>query len=142
MQKTKNTKTADIKRSWHLFDINSKILGRAASQIALLLTGKGKPYYVPHLDCGDHVVVINSDTLKVSGNKLKMKIYSRYSGYPSGLKKETLGDKLKSNSERVVYLAIFGMIADNKLRAKLMKRLYIFKNDNHPYKKYLSQKNG
>jgi len=134
MQKTKPTRKNDIKRFWHLYDVTGKILGRAASEIATTLRGKGKPYFVPHLDCGDYIVVINSKDFKVTGEKKEKKIYTRYSGYPAGLKKTQLKDVLKDHPERVIYHAVAGMLPDNKLKDRLLTRLHIFPGSEHPYK--------
>lgn len=133
MQKTKPTKQNNITRSWHLYDVSGKILGRACSEIAILLRGKAKPYYVSHLDCGDYVVVINSSKVIVTGNKEKKKIYSSYSGYPGGLKNVVYKDIFNKHPERVIKMSIEGMLPDNKLKAKFIKRLYIYPNAQHPY---------
>lgn len=134
MQKTKPTRKNDIKRTWHLYDVSGKILGRVASEITTTLRGKSKPYFVSHLDCGDYVVVINASDIKVTGNKEKDKIYTRYSGYPGGLKKETLKEAMQKHPERVMRTAVSGMLPDNKLKDKLLKRLYVYPSSDHPYK--------
>lgn len=134
MQKTKATKNKDIIRSWHLYDVSEKILGRAATEIALLLKGKAKPYYVSHLDCGDYVVVINAQKIKVTGNKAKEKLYARFSGYPGGLKKIKYSDTLANYPDRIVRHAVSGMLADNKLKDRLLRRLYVYPKEEHPYK--------
>ncbi|TSC54370.1 MAG: large subunit ribosomal protein L13 [Microgenomates group bacterium LiPW_16] len=95
----KPTRQSEIKRDWHLVDAKGQILGRLATVIAGLLMGKTKPYFVRHLDCGDFVVVINAKDVKVTGKKEKQKIYTRYSGYPGGLKRETLGQLRKVSRE-------------------------------------------
>ncbi len=134
MQKTKPTRQSEIKRQWHLYDIKGKILGRAASEIATVLRGKHKTNFVPHLDCGDYVVVINA------GNKKEQKIYTRYSGYPGGLRRETLKEVLAKDPTRVIKQAVAGMLPDNKLKDRLLKRLYVFIDENHPYKDKLNKK--
>lgn len=141
MQKLRPTKKSDIQRSWHLYDIGGKILGRAATEIANLIRGKAKPYYVAHLDCGDYVVVINTKDVKVTGKKEKNKVYSRYSGYPGGLKRERYQDLIKDHPEKIVYKAVFGMLPDNKLRMLLLKRLYLYSGSNHPYKNMFNKEN-
>lgn len=134
MQKTKPTKLSNIARSWHLYDISGKILGRASSEIAIILRGKSKPNYVPYLDCGDYVVVVNASKVEVTGGKEKKKIYTRYSGYPGGLRSELYKDVFENHPEKVVQRAVLGMLPDNKLKDKLIKRLYIYANSDHPYK--------
>ncbi len=134
MQKTKPTKQNNIQRSWHLFNISGKILGRVASGIAIALRGKAKPYYVHNLDCGDYVVVINAKDIKVTGGKEEKKIYTRFSGYPGGLRKEQYKEVIANHPERVIRTAVSGMLPGNKLKSRLLKRLYIYKDSEHPYK--------
>jgi len=134
MKLTKPTRQKDIKRFWHLIDAKGEILGRLVTEIAQLLMGKSKPYFVRYLDCGDYVVVINAKDIVVTGKKEKQKIYTRYSGYPGGLKKETLEKLKKRKPEEIIYHAVLGMLPDNKLKKRMMKRLYIFIDENHPYK--------
>lgn len=131
--KTRPTKKGQIKRKWHLFDVEDKILGRVATQIAFLLRGKGKPYFIPHLDCGDYVVVINAKEVKVTGKKEKQKIYTRYSGYPGGLKKETLKHLRQKSPEKIIRQAVSGMLPKNKLRKRWLARLFVSVDDKHPY---------
>ncbi|MBI2431109.1 MAG: 50S ribosomal protein L13 [Candidatus Levybacteria bacterium] len=129
---TKPTKASDIKRSWHMIDVKEKILGRAATEIAKLLMGKAKPYFVRHLDCGDYVVVINAKEAKVTGGK-EGKIYYRYSGYPGGLKKETLSDLRQRKPEEIIIHAVKGMLPQNRLRDAMLRRLFVFADKEHPY---------
>lgn len=133
MKTTKPTKLNDIKREWHLVDVKGKILGRIASEIAKLLMGKNKPYFVSHLDCGDHVVIVNSSKVAVSGNKGKQKMYMRYSGYAGGLKAKSFDQVQKEDPNRIIIEAVSGMLPQNKLRASMLKRLYIFADEEHPY---------
>lgn len=133
--RTKPTQAKEIKRQWHLVDAQDKILGRLAGKIAHLLIGKGRPYFVPYLDCGDFVVVVNAKKVAVTGKKEKQKIYTRYSGYPGGLKEETLGHLRERKPEEIIRRAVSGMLPKNKLRKKRLKRLYVFADDKHPYKK-------
>lgn len=129
-----NIKAKDIQRQWHLVDAEGKILGRIATEIALLLTGKAKTYFVRHLDCGDYVVVINTDKVKLTGNKFKEKVYTAYSGYPGGLRRQTFEELFKRKPEEVIRRAVYGMLPKNKLRAHFMKRLYVYIGQEHPYK--------
>ena len=134
------TKISDIKRSWHLFDVEGKILGRIASEIATVLMGKSKPYFVSNLDCGDYVVVINAKKVKVTGKKESQKKYSRHSGYPGGLREETLMELRKRNPTDIIRFAVLGMLPQNKLRDRMLTRLFIFKNAKHTYEdKFKSQ---
>lgn len=133
MNVTAPTRVKDIKRQWHIVDVKGKTLGRVASHIATLLIGKSKPYYVPHLDCGDNVVVINASLVEVTGKKASDKSYMRYSGYPSGLKTKTYADVVKTNPNRIIKEAVAGMLPNNKLRSLKLRRLYIFANEQHPY---------
>lgn len=131
---TQPTKQKDIKRSWHLVDLKGKILGRIATEIARFLMGKSKPYFVRNLDCGDYVVAVNAKNVVVTGKKEQLKKYYRYSGYPGGLTVETL-EKLKQRKpEEVIVHAVKGMLPQNKLRDKMLKRLYVFPEEEHPYK--------
>lgn len=134
MNLTQPTNLKDIKREWYLIDVSGKILGRESSYISQILMGKDKPYFVPHLDCGDYVVVINASKVEVSGKKQMQKIYMRYSGYPSGLKKKTFREVLKEDPKRIIKEAVAGMLPNNKLKASMLKRLFIFADENHPYK--------
>lgn len=129
----KPTKISDIKRVWHLIDAKEQILGRLAGRIAEFLMGKTKPYFVRHLDCGDYVVVINAKEVKVTGKKEKQKKYYRYSGYPGGLKVKTLWQLRRENPRRIIYEAVRGMLPQNKLRDRMLTRLYVFAGEEHPY---------
>lgn len=130
---TASTKLSDIKRSWHLFDAKGKILGRIASEIATVLMGKSKPYFVSNLDCGDYAVVINAVDVKVSGNKELQKKYSRHSGYPGGYREETLMELRARNPIDIIRFAVLGMLPQNKLQDRMLTRLYIFKGADHTY---------
>ena len=134
MQKTtKPTKQSNIKRAWYLIDVEDKVLGRISSHIALLLMGKSKPYFVKNLDCGDYVVVINARKVKVTGKKEEKKIYTRYSGYPGGLSRRTVKEVREKNASELVRHAVSGMLPKNKLRDRMLKRLYVFSESEHPY---------
>jgi large subunit ribosomal protein L13 len=133
MKITQPTKISDIQREWHLFDLKGKILGRTATQIAELLIGKGKPYFAKNLDCGDHVVVINAEKVMVTGKKEKDKVYTRYSGYPGGLRKITLSEYRARKPEEIIRHAVSGMLPKNRLRASMLKRLYVFKGVEHKF---------
>jgi len=130
---TKATKDADIKRSWHLVDVNGKILGRISSEIAKLLMGKSKPHYVRNLDCGDYIVVINASGVKVTGKKEENKKYYRHSGYPGGLRMQTFKELKDSKPEEIIRHAVKGMLPQNKLRDRMLTRLFVYRDENHPY---------
>lgn len=130
---TPSTKASDIQRSWHHVDMKGKILGRNATIIAGYLMGKTKAYYVGYLDCGDHVVVTNAALAEVTGKKEKSKLYDHFSGYPGGLKQKNLALVRSENPTRIVEEAVAGMLPKNKLRASMLKRLYIYAGDKHPH---------
>jgi len=131
--KTQILKKNDVTRKWYIVDATNKILGRMASKIAMVLTGKHKPQYTPHVDCGDYVVIVNADKFRVTGTKMKNKIYHSHSFYPGGLKSINLETMLEKHPERVVYHAVSGMLPKNKLRARRLKRLKIYTESNHPH---------
>lgn len=130
---THPTKVSEIERAWHLIDVKDKILGRSATKIALLLMGKGKPYFAKNLDCGDNVVVINAQEVAVTGKKETDKIYTRYSGYPGGLRKITIKELRTQKPGEIVRHAVAGMLPKNKLRASMLKRLFIFSGGEHKF---------
>lgn len=130
---TNPTKAKDITRSWHLIDVKDRVLGRAATQIAHTLMGKAKPYFVRHLDCGDYVVVTNATHVVTTGKKESQKLYTRYSGYPGGLKAKALWQVRKEKPTEVIRHAVMGMLPKNKLRARLITRLYVYPKSDHPY---------
>jgi len=131
-----NQKTTQkqVTRKYHLFDAKGRILGRLATEVALVLSGKNKVDYSPHRDQGDFVVVINSDKIDVTGNKEKSKTYNRFSGYPGGIKAVTLGDLRKKDSKQIIESAVAGMLAKNKLQAKRMRRLFVYSGQEHDQK--------
>jgi large subunit ribosomal protein L13 len=113
----------------HTIDATNKILGRLAVEIANLLRGKNKSDFVPYLDRGDEVIVINADKIRVTGQKLKKKIYYRHSGYPGGLKQTRLEQALEQDSREVIRKAVYGMLPKNKLRDKIIKKLKLYKGE-------------
>lgn len=142
MTKTKPTKKSDIKREWHLIDVGGKVLGRISTEIAQLLIGKAKPYYIGYLDVGDNVVVVNASKIKTTGSKKKKKIYTRYSGYPGGLKKEPFEKLLERKPEEIIRKSVTGMLPKNKLRNRMLKRLFIYSDNKHPYENKISARGG
>ena len=131
MKKTYTPKKDEIKRQWYLVDAKDKILGRLASRIAAILRGKHKPMFTPHLDTGDGVVVINASQIRVTGRKLKEKVYRRYSGYPGGLREVYLEDMLKNRPETVIKLAVQRMLPGGPLGRDIIKKLKVYADDKH-----------
>ncbi|MBI4313339.1 MAG: 50S ribosomal protein L13 [Candidatus Omnitrophica bacterium] len=124
----------EVVRRWHLLDADGKILGRLAVQSAVLLRGKHKPTWTPHIDTGDGVVIINAAKIRVTGRKMKQKTYQRYSGYPGGLKTETLEVLMKRKPTDALQWAIEGMVPKNPLGRAMLSRLKIYPSATHPHK--------
>ena len=131
--KTYRVRPEDVVRSWWLIDAQGKTLGRLASQIAKLLMGKHKPYYQPDVDCGDFVVVINAEKVKVTGNRLEKKVYHFHTNYPGGHKTRTLKWMLEHKPEEVLTLAVKRMLPKNKLGHRMLKRLKVVVGSQHHY---------
>jgi len=134
MGKTYVAKKEDIKRQWFLVDAKDKILGRMATKIAVVLRGKHKVIFTPHVDTGDGVIVINAAKVKVTGRKLKQKVYRRYSGYPGGLREVTLETMLKNRPATVVKLAVIRMLPQGPLGRDIIKKLRVYADDKHTHK--------
>ncbi len=132
--KTYFAKKTDVERKWHLIDADGMIVGRLASQVAVILRGKNKAIYTPHVDTGDFVIVINADKVRFTGNKLHQKEYIHHSGYPGGIKKKTANDLMKNAPEKIIFSAVDGMLAKNKLRSLQLKRLKVYRGPGHPHK--------
>jgi len=131
MNKTYMAKKEDIKRQWFLVDAKDKVLGRLAVKVAVLLRGKHKAIFTPHVDTGDGVIVINASKIKVTGRKLKQKVYRRYSGYPGGLREVTLENMLAKKPTEVVRLAVERMLPAGPLGNKMIKKLKVYADDKH-----------
>jgi large subunit ribosomal protein L13 len=131
--RTYTLKEKDIQREWYVVDAAGKTLGRLATEIAKILRGKHKPYYTPHMDCGDYVIVINADKIRVTGRKLDQKMYYWHSGYPGGLKSVTLRRQLQTHPERVLQAAVRGMLPKNRLGRKMFKKLKVYASPEHPH---------
>ncbi len=134
MSKTFVAKENQVKRTWYLVDASNKVLGRIATRVAILLRGKHKAIYTPHLDTGDGVIIINAAKIKVTGRKLKEKVYRRYSGYPGGLREVTLENMLKRSPVTVFELAVKRMLPSGPLGTKMLKKLKVYADDKHPHK--------
>ncbi len=141
-QATKPIKEKEVKRDWHLIDVSGKVLGRVAPEIAKLLQGKHKKNYVSYLDSGDFVVVINAKKVVLTGRKSETKVYTRYTGYPGGLKTVSFKRMLEKNPEVVIKHAVSGMLPKNKLRERRLKRLFVFPEDKHPYQDKFKNNHG
>src|SRR5512133_2126506 len=124
---------AQASAEWFVVDATGMTLGRLATQIATVLKGKHKPIYTPSMDCGDYVVVINADKVRVTGRKLDQKIYYHFSGYPGGLKEVTLRDQMGQHPDRVLQAAVRGMLPHNKLGRQLIKKLKVYAGAEHPH---------
>ncbi|MGH2521496.1 MAG: 50S ribosomal protein L13 [Anaerolineales bacterium] len=133
MNKTYVTKASDIQREWLVVDANGQNLGRLATRIATILLGKHKPLFTPSLDTGDFVIVVNAEKVTVTGNKLLEKVYTRYSGYPGGLRVTTLRDQLAKHPDRVITHAVWGMLPHNKLGKAMLKKLKVYAGPDHPH---------
>ncbi len=130
---TISAKEIDIKEKWVIVDANGAILGRLASNVASRLRGKNNPFFTPHVDTGESVIVINADKIALTGNKLDQKCYYRHSGYTGGLKEITAKKLLETKPEDVIRFAVKGMLPKNKLGAKLYKKLKVYAGDKHPH---------
>jgi len=134
MRKTYTAKAEDIKRQWYMVDAKDKILGRLAAKVAVILRGKHKPIFTPHLDTGDGVIIINAAKIRVTGRKLKEKVYRRFSGYPGGLREVNLETMLKKSPRKVLELAVSRMLPQGPLGRKLIKKLKVYSDDKHTHK--------
>lgn len=138
---TNALKAKEITRSWRHFDAKNKILGRMASEIAIVLMGKDKPNFVPYLDNGDFVVVTNAKLIKVTGKKLSDKIYFNHSGYPGGDRKENLAALLGRRPSEVIRHAVWGMLPKGKLGRVMIKKLKVYGDSENPYKNQIKEAN-
>ena len=129
--KTYSVKAAQIERKWYIIDAEGKALGRVASEAARLLKGKHKPTYSTHMDCGDHVIILNADKVVLTGNKLNDKTYTSHSGYVGGLKEVKAKDMIAKHSDRAIKLAVKGMLPKNSLGRSMINKLRIYKGANH-----------
>ncbi len=131
--KTTIAKAEQIERKWYIVDAKDKVLGRMCTTIADKLRGKDKPIFSPHMDCGDFVIVINADKIKLTGKKMQDKKYSRHSGYPGGYREQSAEDLLLKKPTKVFELAVKGMLPKNKLRDKFMSKLKLYAGEEHPH---------
>ena len=131
--KTYSAKAGEIEHDWYVVDAADIPLGRLATRIATVLRGKHKPMFTPHMDTGDHVVVVNASAVKLTGRKLDQKIYDRYSGYPSGRRTRTAREMLEKRPEEVITLAVRGMLPKNRLGRQIIKKLKVYAGAEHPH---------
>jgi len=130
---TRSFKQSDIKESWVLVDAEDKTLGRLASSLASRLRGKHRPEFTPNADLGDYIVVVNAGKISVTGDKLNQKKYYKHSGYPGGIKSKSLDEVLKNSAEDAIRMAVKGMLPKNKLGKKMLTKLKIYKDAEHPH---------
>jgi len=133
VQRTYVPKAAEIHRKWYIVDAEGKTLGRLASQVAKILRGKHKPEFTPHLDVGDFVIVINASKVRLSGKRVEMKEYFHYSGYPGGAKFRSFKELIQTKPEFVIEHAVKGMLPHNRLGRKLIRKLKVYGDSNHPH---------
>lgn len=131
--RTFHPKESDIHHGWHVIDAEGIVLGRLATEIAQLLRGKHKPTFAPNVDAGDHVIVINATKLDISVRKSEDKLYYRHSGYPGGIRSESLGQLIARNPERVIKLAVRGMLPKTRLGRAQLKKLRVYNGPTHPH---------
>lgn len=131
--KTVSANKQTVNKDWILVDADNEILGRLASKVAKMLRGKHKPDFTPHVNCGDHIVVINAEKVRLSGNKLAQKEYVRHTGYPGGQRIETATDVLRKHPERLIERAVKGMLPKNKLASAILKNLHVYQGSEHKH---------
>ena len=130
---TFTAKPETVVQDWYLVDATDKVLGRLATQIATRLRGKHKPEYTPHVDTGDHIVIVNAAKIRVTGDKMNQKKYYRHTGYPGGIKETVLSDELENNPERVIERAVKGMLPKNSLGRTMFRKLRVFAGPDHSH---------
>ncbi len=131
--KTQSAKKEEVQRQWYVIDATDQVLGRLASKVAKILRGKHKPIYTPHVDTGDYVIIINAEKVRLTGKKMTDKVYVRYSGYPGGERTLTPKDILKKHPERLVEMAVRGMLPKNRLGRQMFKKLFVYAGEQHPH---------
>ena len=131
--KTKSANKATVQKEWYVVDATNKVLGRLSSEVAMILRGKNKPDFTPHVDCGDNVIIINAEKVRLTGKKLSDKEYVRHTGYPGGQRFETPASVLSKKPERVIEMAVKGMLPKNRLGSAIAKNLFIYAGSSHPH---------
>ncbi len=133
MRQTYIAKASEVERKWYVVDAEGQTLGRMASEVAAILRGKHKPTYTPHVDTGDHVIIVNADKVHLTGNKLNDKMYYRHSGHPGGLKARTANEMRTNNPEKMIELTVKGMLPKNSLGRKMIKKLHVYAGPEHKH---------
>ena len=131
--KTISAKKGSVEKNWWILDADSRVLGRVASEVAKIIRGKHKPSFTPHVDCGDNVIVINAEKIRMTGDKMNSKEYISHSGYPGGQKRLSPKQMLAKKPERIFEYAVKGMLPKNRLGRQLFKNLYVYIGDQHPH---------
>lgn len=131
--KTVSLKAGDIKKEWYVIDATDVVLGRLASRVALVLRGKNKPSFTPNMDCGDNVIILNADKVKLTGKKMTERVYVRHTGYPGGQRFTTPAELLRKKPTELVRKAVVGMLPKNRLGSKLIGNLYLYTGNEHPH---------
>lgn len=131
--KTKSANKATVKKEWYVVDATNEVLGRLASKVALVLRGKTKPDFTPNVDCGDNVIILNADKVRLTGSKMSDKQYIRHTGYPGGQRIETPEDVLAKKPERIIEMAVKGMLPKNRLGRAIIKNMFVYTSSEHPH---------
>jgi len=131
--KTISANAGTVQKTWFVVDAQDAVLGRLSSQVAKIIRGKHKPSFTPHVDCGDNVIIINAEKVKLSGNKADDKIYTRYTGYPGGQRFRTPNEQLARKPEAVIEAAVRGMLPKNRLGRAIFNNLYVYAGTSHPH---------
>ncbi len=131
--KTKSANSATVLKEWYVIDATNEVLGRLSTQVAMILRGKNKPDFTPHVDCGDHVIIINAEKVRLTGNKMSDKQYVRHTGYPGGQKLETPEHKMKRNPALLLEHSVRGMLPKSRLGDVIFKNLHIYVGSEHPH---------
>ncbi len=131
--KTVSAKPAEVEQEWYMIDAENQVVGRLASQVAAILRGKHKPYFTPHVDCGDYVIIVNADKARFSGKKETDKLYYRYSGYPGGLKTRTAKEMRQRRPDYIMRHAVKGMLPKGPLGRRMLKKLKVYATPTHPH---------
>lgn len=132
--KTQFAKEGEIERKWYVVDAKDAVLGKLAVKVATYIRGKNKPIFTPNVDTGDFIIVINADKIKLTGNKVTDKVYYHHSGYIGGIKAETAKELLEKNPEKIIEKAVWGMLPKNKLGRTMIKKLKVYRGNEHPHK--------
>lgn len=133
MMKSFMAKTNEVERKWYVIDAEDKVLGRLATEVATILSGKNKPIYTPHVDTGDYVIIINAEKIKLTGKKLEQKNYTYHTGHPGGLKQVPYKNLIESKPEKIIELAVKGMLPKSSLGRNMIKKLKVYSGPEHKH---------